>query len=61
MSIKQRIKKFVMGSSTLRELYLNIRSRTLNHELEHRYGDMSRRSIFENIYSNSTWGGGGIN
>ena len=60
MGLKTCIKNIVMNSSVLRELFFRARASKLNRELERKYGNISRKGIFENIYSNFTWGGGGL-
>ena len=54
MRIKMHIKNLVMRSSVLRELYFRVKSLRLKQDIKRRYGSLSRKGIFESIYTNFT-------
>ena len=57
MWLKNCIKQLIMSNATLSDIYCRFKASKLNRELKRDYGSMSRKGIFESIYSNSTWGG----
>ena len=57
--LRRGIKKIVLSNEFLSRLYgrwHSFKAYRMNAKV---YGNMSRRSIFESIYANFTWGGGG--
>ena len=56
MVLKKHIRNLAMHSSVFRELIFRVRGSILKRKMKRKYGSMSRKGIFENIYSNFTWG-----